>query len=257
MSQMTPSKPATSPGPTGASSTEGGRAVGAGQGWAWITGGFDLFKKQPGIWIALVVVLFVILIVLSFLNVIFFLGGIATFLLMPVFVGGMMLGCQALQRDGPLEMGHLFAGFKTQTVNLVVLGAIGIAGWIVVMVPVILIVGAGAFFGAMSGDAAGAMAMGGSFLIAWLIAMALSILLYMALWFAPALVVLRGVAPVAAVKQSFLGCLKNIVPFLIYGIIMLVLSIVATIPIGLGWLVLGPVVIASVYVAYRDIYGDS
>ena len=233
---------------------EGGRAVDAGQGWAWITGGFDLFKKQPGIWIALVVVLFLILLVLAFIPL---LGALATVLLMPVFVGGMMIGCQALQRDGSLEMGHLFAGFKTQTGNLVVLGAIGIAGWIIVMVPVIVIVGVGAFFGAMSGDAAGAVAMGGSFLIAWLVAMALSILLYMALWFAPALAVLHGVAPVAAIKQSFLGCLKNIIPFLIYGIIMLVLSIVATIPIGLGWLVLGPVLVASVYVAYRDIYGDS
>jgi uncharacterized membrane protein len=124
-------------------------------------------------------------------------------------------------------------------------------------VPVLLIVGAGAFFGAMSGDASGVAAMGGSFLIAWLLAMGLSVLLYMALWFAPALVVLRGVSPVAAIQQSFFACLKNIVPFLIYGIIMLVLSIVATIPLGLGWLVLGPVVIASVYTAYHDIYGDS
>ena len=78
-----------------------------------------------------------------------------------------------------------------------------------------------------------------------------------ALWFAPALVVLRGAAPVAAIKESFSACLKNFVPFLIYGIVLLVLGIVAAIPLGLGWLVLGPVVIASVYVAYRDIFGDA
>lgn len=252
MSQMTPSQ-----GPAGAGSADAGRAVAAGQGWAWITGGFELFKKQPGMWIALVVVLFVILIVLSFLNVLFFLGSLAMMLLMPVFVGGLMLACQAQQRGSPLEMGHLFAGFKTQTGNLIVLGALALGGWIIVMVPVLLIVGVGAFFGAASGDAAGAVAMGGSFLIAWLLAMALSILLYMALWFAPALVVLRGVAPVEAIRRSFFGCLKNIVPFLIYGIIMLALGIVAAIPLGLGWLVLGPVAVASVYVAYRDIYGDS
>jgi hypothetical protein len=243
MSQMTPSP-----------SAEAGRAVDAGQGWSWITGGFELFKKQPGMWIALVVLLFVIIVVLAFIPI---LGAIATFLLMPVFAGGLMLGCQALARGGPLEFGHLFAGFKTQTANLIVLGALGLGGWVVVMVPVLLIVGAGAFFGAMSGDASGVAAMGGSFLIAWLLAMGLSVLLYMALWFAPALVVLRGVSPVAAIQQSFFACLKNIVPFLIYGIIMLVLSIVATIPLGLGWLVLGPVVIASVYTAYHDIYGDS
>jgi hypothetical protein len=232
----------------------GGRAVGAGQGWTWIADGFDLFKKAPGMWIALVIVLFVILVVLAFIPL---LGAVATFLLMPLFVGGLILGCRALQGGGALELGHLFAGFKTHTGNLIVLGALAIGGWIIVMLPVIAIVGAGALFGAMRGDAAGVAAIGGSFVLAGLVAMALSIPIYMALWFAPALVVLRGLAPVAALKESFLGCLKNIVPFLIYGIVMLVLSIFATIPLGLGWLVLGPVAIASVYVGYRDIYGDA
>lgn len=232
----------------------GGRAVGAGQGWTWIADGFGLFKKAPGMWIALVIVLFVILVVLAFIPL---LGAVATFLLMPLFVGGLILGCRALQGGGELELGHLFAGFKTHTANLIVLGALAIGGWIIVMLPVIAIVGAGAFFGAMRGDAAGVAAVGGSFVLAGLVAMALSIPIYMALWFAPALVVLRGLAPVAAVKESFLGCLKNIVPFLIYGLVMLVLGIVAAIPLGLGWLILGPVAIASVYVAYRDIYGDA
>jgi len=220
-------------------------------------GGFELFKKQPGIWIALVVILFVILIVLAFFNVIFFLGSIATLLLMPVFAGGLMLGCHAQQGGGQLGIAHLFAGFKAQTANLVVLGALGLAGGIIALLPMILIVGVGAFFGAAQGDTAGALAIGGSFLIGWLVTMALSILLYMALWFAPALVVLRGTAPIDAIKQSFAACLKNIVPFLIYGIVLFVLGIVAAIPLGLGWLVLGPVVIASVYVAYRDIFSDA
>ena len=232
----------------------GGSAVGDGQGRTWSADGFGLFKKAPGMWIALVIVLFVILVVLAFIPL---LGAVATFLLMPLFVGGLMLGCRALQSGGELELGHLFAGFKTHTANLIVLGALAIGGWIIVMLPVIAIVGAGAMFGMMRGDAAGAAAMGGSFVLAWLIAMALSIPIYMALWFAPALVVLRGLAPAAAVKESFFGCLKNIVPFLIYGIVMLVLGIVAAIPLGLGWLVLGPVAIASIYVAYRDIYGDA
>jgi hypothetical protein len=232
----------------------GGRAVEAGRGWTWIADGFGLFKKAPGMWIALVIVLFVILVVLAFIPL---LGAVATFLLMPLFLGGLMLGCRALQGGGELELGHLFAGFKEHTGNLIVLGALSIAGWIIVMLPVIAIVGAGAIFGMMRGDAAGAAAMGGSFVLAWLVAMALSIPIYMALWFAPALVVLRGLAPVAAVKESFFGCLKNVVPFLIYGIVLLVLGIVAAIPLGLGWLVLGPVAIASIYVAYRDIYGDA
>jgi uncharacterized membrane protein len=55
-------------------------------------------------------------------------------------------------------------------------------------------------------------------------------------------------------KASFMGCLKNILPFLVYGVIMFGLAIVASIPLALGWLVLGPMTIASVYTAYRDIY---
>jgi uncharacterized membrane protein len=62
---------------------------------------------------------------------------------------------------------------------------------------------------------------------------------------------------VAALKESFVGCLRNILPFLVYSIVVLVLGIVASIPLGLGWLVLGPVLIASVYTAYRDIFGDA
>ncbi|HSB47990.1 MAG TPA: BPSS1780 family membrane protein [Burkholderiales bacterium] len=233
-------------------SVTGGRAVGAGQGWTWIAEGFGLFRKAPGIWIAAVVILFVILIVLAFIPL---LGAVATFLVMPVFVGGLLLGCRALQGGGELELAHLFAGFKEQTGNLIVVGALAIGAWIIVMIPVVLIVGTGAVMALLRGDAAGAAAMGGGVLLAWLVALALSIPIYMALWFAPALVVLRGMAPVAALQESFFGCLKNILPFLVYSIVLMVLGIVASIPLGLGWLVLGPTLIASVYVSYRDIFG--
>lgn len=235
-------------------SVTGGRAVGAGQGWTWIAEGFGLFRKAPGIWIAAVVILFVILIVLAFIPL---LGAVATFLVMPVFVGGLLLGCRALQGGGELELAHLFAGFKEQTGNLIVVGALAIGAWIIVMVPVVLIVGTGSVMAMLRGDAAGVAAMGGSVMLAWLVALALSIPIYMALWFAPALVVLRGMAPIAALQESFFGCLKNILPFLVYSIVLMVLGIVASIPLGLGWLVLGPTLIASVYVSYRDIFGGN
>ena len=73
-------------------------------------------------------------------------------------------------------------------------------------------------------------------------------------WFAPALVVFHQLGPVEAMKDSFLGCLRNVLPFLVYGIMFTLLAILATIPLGLGWLVLGPVTVASIYTAYRDIY---
>jgi uncharacterized membrane protein len=58
----------------------------------------------------------------------------------------------------------------------------------------------------------------------------------------------------AAMKSSFQGCLRNMLPFLVYGIVGFLLAIVAVIPLGLGFLVLGPVMWGTMYVGYRDIF---
>jgi uncharacterized membrane protein len=76
----------------------------------------------------------------------------------------------------------------------------------------------------------------------------------MAVWFAPALVLFHDKGAVDAMKESFSGCLRNIVPFLVYGVVLLVLGLIASIPLGLGWLVLGPVLCTSFYASYKDIY---
>jgi uncharacterized membrane protein len=93
-------------------------------------------------------------------------------------------------------------------------------------------------------------------LVTMLICVIAGFVISMAFWFAPALVILGGQAPVDAIKGSFAGSLKNIVPFLLYAVIYFVAAIVASIPVGLGWLVLIPVLMVTIYVSYRDIYGD-
>ena len=67
---------------------------------------------------------------------------------------------------------------------------------------------------------------------------------------------MRGIEPLDAMRLSFNGCLSNVVPFLVYGLVGVVLAIVATIPLALGWLVLGPVTVTSLYTSYCDIYED-
>jgi len=228
-----------------------GRAVDAGRSWEWIADGFALFKKQPGTWILMLIVLLVCWVLMGLVPII---GGLADLLLMQVFVGGVMLGCRALDSGGELEIGHVFAGFKQNTSNLMVLGLLALVAWVVVVIPTILIIGGGSFLAMMRGDAAAIGALGLTFVLGMLVMLALSVPVYMALWFAPSLIVFNEMAPVAAMKMSFIACLKNIIPFLLYGVIMLALSFIAAIPLGLGFLVLVPVIVASVYTAYRDIF---
>ena len=122
------------------------------------------------------------------------------------------------------------------------------------MLVVMLITGASLF--TLSGGGAGAGAAMG-IVLALLIMLALMVPVAMAVWFAPALVVLQGRGAVEALKESFSGCLKNIVPFLLYGIVLMIAGFIAAIPLGLGYLVFLPVVAGSIYASYRDIYFTS
>jgi uncharacterized membrane protein len=201
-------------------------------------------------WIAIIVVFLVIFFVIGLIP---FVGSLAAALLGPVFAGGIAIGCQALRDGGELEIGHLFAGFKENTAKLVMIGVLNLLAWVVIAVIILALVG-GSVFSVMMGAGDGGAAAGMSLVIASLIGLALGVPVYMAIWFAPALVALNDFEPLRAIKASFGACLKNIVPFLLYGVILFALAIVASIPFLLGWLVLGPVLAASVYTAYRDIF---
>lgn len=231
--------------------TPGGRARPAGSGWTWIAEGWRLFMKAPGIWIAIVLVMAIIGVAMNFIP---FAGPLALGVLTPVFGGGIMLGCRALDEGKELEFGHLFAGFQNQLGSLATLGAIYLGLAFAIGLVVVLITGASIFAMVSGGGPAVAAGAIGGMLIAMLVGLALFVPVAMLLWFAPALVVLNRLAPVEALKSSWSGCMKNMVPFLVCGVVLFVLAIVATLPVMLGWLVLGPVTAASIYASYRDIY---
>jgi uncharacterized membrane protein len=243
-------------------------AVGADRGIAWWGEAWRLFTPAAGVWILIIVLLVILNMVLAVVPLI---GHVIGQLLFPIFAGGLMLGCRAVDRGEPLTVGHLFAGFGTRTGPLFIVGLIytAVAVAIALVVFGLLLV----FFGAaivsslwhlqdvqQLQDPWAVVSMFGSLGLAILVGLCVFLLLYlplvMAVWFAPALVVLRGVAPLEAMRLSFSGCLRNIVPFLLYGLVGVGLAIVATIPLLLGWLVLGPLTIASLYTGYCDIYED-
>jgi uncharacterized membrane protein len=236
----------------------GGRGVPAGHGLNWLTEGWELFKAAPAIWIAIVVVFFIILMFCAFIP---FVGPLAQNLLMPVLMAGIAIGCRAIDEGRSLEFKHLFDGFNHKRISwLVAVGGLYLAGFIVIMIVTMVVTGAGMFAifaaGGSRPDPETARAALATVAIAMLVMFGLMVPLLMTVWFAPSLVVFHDLGPFEAMKQSFTGCVRNIVPFLVYGVIGMGLSIVATIPLALGWLALGPVMAASVYTAYRDIYLD-
>jgi len=229
----------------------GGQSRPAGNGWSWIAEGWELFKRQPGLWIGMVLLAAVIFIAASLIPIV---GPLATTLFGPVFAAGVMVGCKTLDSGGELELGHLFAGFRERTGTLIAVGALYLAATVVVIVVVSLVMGVGMMTMMGAGDPQEVAAMGMTILLAVLIMFALLLPAVMAIWLAAPLVVFHEHGAVEAMKGSFAGCLKNILPFLVYSVVLFVFAIAATLPLMLGWLVLGPVFAASVYASYRDIY---
>lgn len=220
----------------------------------WLAAGWRLFLAAPAIWVAVSIVL---LLIHGLLGLVPVLGGLASLVLMPVLAGGLMAGCAAVDRGEGLRFDCLLVGFRDNTRALVTLGLLQLAGFGAVGL-LVFAIGGGAMMGSMMGHGVGGglgatIALGG-LLFASLLAMLLLVPLTMAIWFAPALVMLSGMAPLAAMKASLDGCMRNWLPFLVYGIVLFVLCILAILPAGLGLLVLVPVLTASIYVSYREIY---
>jgi len=176
----------------------------------------------------------------------------------PAFLGGLMLGCRAIDDNESLRVEHLFAGFNTRPGPLLAVGGLYLAGSFGIMIVagiLIAVIGGVSMLGAgadpdtliSSGAAIGVV-------IAVLVAVLLFVPLLMAFWFAPALIVNHELSAFEAMRLSFLGCVRNVMPFLVYGLCAMGLSLLAIIPFGLGLLVLSPVLIASVYVGYKEIY---
>jgi uncharacterized membrane protein len=225
-----------------------GRRVGAGNGLSWISAGWELFRQAPGTWIVLSVVLMILTILLSLIPLL----NVVVNLLVPVFMGGIMLGCRALDDGEELRVGHLFAAFSGHAGKLVLLGLLYLAGMLAIMVVVFLLMGISGF--AAFTEVRNAKAAIGTFVLPILVGVALMVPLAASIWFAPALVVLQDMSSLQAMKASLFAGLKNFLPFLVYGLVIVVLAVVASIPILLGWLALMPVMYASIYTSYKDVF---
>lgn len=238
------------------------RSVNALQGWRWITAGYTLFLKNPLIWVVFFLIYFFLAFVLTFLVPL--IGAPIWALLDPMLIAGFMIACRALEVGEEMEIGQLFAGFRTHGRPLAAVGAYYLGGKVLAISVAAFIATVVMGGGLPELDIAAAlknnnqealMAMGQHLMVVLLFFMAFLLPLLMAYWFAPALVIFDGLAPLEAMKMSFRACLRNLWPFLVYGVAALVLIVLGSIPFMLGLVMVVPVLAAtSIYAGYRDIF---
>ena len=233
-----------------------GRGVPAGHGWRWIADAWTFMGDQRWTFVGVFLLMMVLQIGGQLVPII---GPLAVALFYPVVLGGFVLGCDAMRQGQRFEVGHLFAGFRNHTGKLVILGALSLAFGILAGIIMIAIVGASALpllVGGAEPTPEQVIGMMLPLMLAVLVIMAVSLPLSMAYLFSIPLIVLRDAPVGAALKTSFFACLKNILPFLVWSLVMLGFGMLTPLTLFLAIFILAPVSMVSLYMAYRDIFHE-
>jgi uncharacterized membrane protein len=191
------------------------------------------------------------------------LGPLLAVLLMPVVMAGYMRVCRALEEDEEVELPHMLEGFQKHTGRLIALGGFSMLG----------LLGASAAMVFIGGDALATLldsfkaandpqmlvdamwTAGSGVTFSLLVGFSLVFVLMLALQYAPMLIFFNDVAPIAAMRASLSGSLRNFIPYTVYSFIMqLVALVLSMLPFNIGLIVLLPLGLTSLYVSYRNIF---
>ncbi len=219
----------------------------------------------------------------AFLVAVPIIGLLAFFILWPVLLAGLLLGIQDMEAGKPLELRHLFAGFKAAPKQLAAIGGFSLLAALVIIW--IITMGWRDEFEALvklmaadNTDIAAFREASSNLVWPTLVGILIFLPFTTAVWFAPALVLFNKLSPIAAMVMSFKASIKNIWPFLIYGFLCLLADIIVSYILGvivalvsnMGGPALGgtvatalvfPVIfvfcvllVSAMYIGYRDIF---
>lgn len=247
----------------------------AAAGWRWLVGGFAIFRRNPAMFAMLVVLYWF---VVAFLNALPVIGALAASMAIPGLSVGLMQAARCLERGAPLGLPTLFGSFRDNPRTLLALGALYLCCMIGIL-GISTLADGGDLLRFMLAESRPERAAveDADFLLPALIVLTLVVPVTMAWWFAPTLAAWHRLKLGKALFFSFVACWLNWRPFLAYSVALLVvagiapgvlLGILLTLfPGGASFvlallsvpllLVVAPVVFASFYVAYRDIFGIS
>lgn len=221
-----------------------GRRVPTGNGYQWLLRAWQIFRASPGTWMGITIAFVLLMMVVSAIPIL----NLAANLLIPVFLGGICIGCRAIDDGEELRFLHLFSGFSQQLGRLLLVGLL----YSIAVLLAVAVVGVTAALGAAGTGQprVGSVA---------LVLLSLGVLVFLlpvllALWLAPPLVVFHDFSAWQAIKTSVVVSLRNSLPLLVYGLLVLIAAVIASLPLFLGWLVLLPMLYASGYVFYRDVF---
>ena len=184
-------------------------------------------------------------------------SGIVNALLVPFIAAGIVVAADRQRRTGTFEPGAIFEGFRDHPKSLLAVSGMALLSMVVLFVSVAIASGADAAMRTVLNVGSGPDAeliLSPGYAFAMLIYLALALPITAATYLAAPLIVLHGLPAGTAMKMSFVASFKNVLSGLVFGVCAMGLFVLALIPLGLGLLVLIPVLILTNYTMYRDFF---
>lgn len=248
------------------------RKLTASAGTVWIKIAYDFYKRNPLLWIKINLAYFLILMLISMIP---YVGPLLVPLLNPIFIAGLMVACHDAQFNRNVDYQHLFKLFKSKVSSpLVTTGGIYLVALVISMV----FMGSGNNLSSMNVDPNNPATIPldlnnpqTGFRI--IVVFAILIIGFMMNFFAPLLILFKNMRAVDALKISLIATWKNILPLMVFGLLIMGIIITISIPFFMIitalklqafsflfaviiTMIVMPLYHISMYTAYRTIFSD-
>lgn len=248
------------------------RIATAAQGARWLATGWRLFRAAPFGWLAATLAYWFSV---STVSLVPYIGAAAAVVVVPAFSVGFMALARSAEQGGPLDLRLLLDGFRRRPGAQLALGVIYLAALAAVLAASAAVDDGRLARWVLSGRRPSTEGLDDDAVLAAASVAALAYLPVMAaFWFAPILAAWHSAGAAKALFFSFFACLMNWRAFLAYGALVglataaLPLVLLNAVLLASGGdarlaapllaaliVVLLPILFASFYASYRDVFG--
>jgi hypothetical protein len=230
----------------------------AGVALDWYKKSWKIFQKNSALFVLQFFMFFMFQMAAQLLGP---LSTLASNVLWCLFIAGLFYTCDKIGKGEEVSFSDFFKGFDKNTKPLVILGLYLSAilfVYIAFVIIMVILIGGLSILSYINNPQEIVDYLLSNFLISifiltLVVLIPLTILL-MASIFSPGLVFFENLKPLDAMKKSLIACVHNSMAFLMHGLWFFLFSILASIPLGLGFIILLPIVNLTIYFAYKDIF---
>lgn len=214
----------------------------------WFKQGWGMFTKDAVTWILMALIVGVGLLLLNIIPVI---GQIVMLVLLPALIGGLLYAAQQSHAGEKVKIEHLLAMLKhsQKRTPFLILGGLLFGAFVLIAILSAAFVGDSLLRGANSGFFS--LGLGG-LLFLLVVGFASFVMLY----YTVALLVMRDMNVFEALSTCFNTVKAHWLALLFFFLAYSILAMIASIPFGLGMLVLLPVVVGAVWTSAEAMFAE-